>query len=205
MTSTPPVPPVLGSQLLGELLSAFAPDQRSPLRILDLGPASAATVTFFSQFRCTLQFADLDPALLHPPSQDQEEPVDRQTRLKQLRAQLGLPLGSTFDLCLCWDMLNHLDESGLRTLGEVLAPHLHRASRGHGFTVHNRGAELYHRSYGILDTGQLLITDQSRSLRLRHSHSQSTLNSQLGCLTVKRSVLRSDGRLEMALAAKSLR
>ncbi|MCK9469726.1 MAG: hypothetical protein M0Q49_09940 [Porticoccaceae bacterium] len=203
-------PEILSTQLLGEALSAFTPAHQ-PLRILDLGPASSATVAFFSQYRCTLRFADLDPTQLHlsvgnKESVGDEEPAGDEvpgdkTQLQWLQQQLDLPAGSTFDLCLFWDVLNHLDESGVKALGALLKPHLHGGSRGHGFAVHNRGAALCHRIYGILDASQLVVTAQDESLPLRYPHSQSALNSTLGCLAAKRSVLRSDGRLEMVLAA----
>ncbi|MCK9564323.1 MAG: hypothetical protein M0R02_16535 [Bacteroidales bacterium] len=200
MTSKLSIPETLGTQLLGEVLDSFAPDERHPLRILDLGPACGATVAFFSRYRCTLRFADLAPAQLCFRHDADDERGQREAWIEHLRPQLDLPANSRFDLCLFWDLLNHLDEEGVRALGALLSPHLHSASCGHGFAVHNRGAVLHHRSYGILDTGQLMITGQDSALRLRHPHPQSALNSLLGCLTVKRSVLRSDGRLEMSLS-----
>lgn len=206
MTSMASGPEILSTQLLGEVLDACAPTAAQPLRVLDLGPASSATVAFFSQYRCTLRFADLDPARLclsvdGEEAGGNEESEGDKARLRRLQRQLDLPADSTFDLCLFWDVLNHLDESGVKALGALLKPHLHGGSRGHGFAVHNRGAALCHRSYGILDASQLVVTARDESLPLRYPHSQSALNSALGCLVAQRSVLRSDGRLEMVLAA----
>ncbi len=200
MTSKPHLPETLATQLLGELVAPFSPDEYRPLRVLDLGPASGASVAFFSQYRCTLRFADLNPGQLNP-SGEHDNDQERQHFLEnQLRPMIDLPVGSKFDICLMWDMLNHLDGQGVRALANVLRPHLHSASRCHGYVLHNRGAELFHRNYAILGVNQLMVTAVHKGWPLGHCHSQVVLNNLFGGMAVKRSVLRGDGRLEVLLA-----
>src|SRR5690606_20513683 len=89
ITNKPVIPNGFASQLFPTLVTAFAPSDHRPLRVLDLGPASAATVAFFSQYRCTLRFADLNPGELMPPPGDDGEVPDRDAHLRRL---LELPL-----------------------------------------------------------------------------------------------------------------
>ncbi|HLS97605.1 MAG: hypothetical protein WDA10_10480 [Porticoccaceae bacterium] len=196
MTIKPVIPNGFASQLFPTLVTAFAPSDHRPLRVLDLGPASAATVAFFSQYRCTLRFADLNPGELMPPPGDDGEVPDRDAHLRRL---LELPLGSKFDICLFWDYLNHLDDEAVRALARVLRPHLHSASRGHGFAVLNRGNALHHQNYGVMAADLLMVTGESRRQPLAHPHSQAGLNGLLGGFEVTRGVLRADGRLEILL------
>ena len=194
MTIKPVIPDGFVSQLFPSLVAAFEPSDHRPLRVLDLGPASAATVAFFSQYRCTLRFADLNPAELMPA--DLGEGADLDGHMGQL---LDLPVGSKFDICLFWDFLNHLDDPGVRAFARVLRPHLHKASLGHGFAVLNRSNALQHQDYGVMAANLLTITGQSRRQPLAHPHSQAALNGLLAGLEVTRGVLRAAGRLEILL------
>lgn len=204
MSIKPPIPNGINSQLFPALLERIQPVDGKPLRVLDLGPASAATVAFFSQFRCSLHFADLAVAALHPPvrTQDEEELDARSVEAElagHFRALLDLPKGSVFDICLFWDYLNHLSDAEVRAFSLALQPHLHSSSRGHGFAVLNRNAQLYHQSYGVLADNLLVVNAVNKVSLLACPHSQSGLNNLLVGMEVNRSVLRTDGRLEVLM------
>lgn len=205
MSIKPPIPNGINSQLFPALLERIQPADGKPLRVLDLGPASAATVSFFSQFRCSLHFADLPVAAgLNPEAESQDEDeVDASVAEARLvghfRALLDLPKESVFDICLFWDYLNHLDDAAVRALSLAIRPHLHSASRGHGFAVLNRNAQLYHQSYGVMADNLLMVNTVNKASLLAYPHSQSGLNNLLVGLEVNRSVLRTDGRLEVLM------
>lgn len=204
MSIKAPIPNGINSQLFPVLLERIQPVEGSPLRILDLGPASAATVTFFSQYHCSLHFADLPLAGLNPVVEAQDEnEVDTalaEARLvDHFRSLLDLPDNNRFDILLFWDYLNHLNDAAVRAFSKVIQPHFHPASRGHGFAVLNRNAQLYHQSYGVLANNLLMVNAVNKACPLAYPHSQSGLNNLLAGLEVNRSVLRTDGRLEVLM------
>ena len=117
------------SQLLPALFQHVDEDRR--LTVLHLGPALPETVAFFSRYRSKLFFSD-PLSELYP--RDAEEDADPR---QQMAAALELPEGLRFDLCLFWDLFNFLDDTALVALQDVLRPHLHPSSLGHGFAAHN--------------------------------------------------------------------
>jgi len=201
-TSRPEAPGSFPSQLLPTVLDGFAASPQQPLRVLDLGPASGATIGFFGQFRCLLHVCALHPDELPPQDRDETDPRVLEAHFYQL---LDLPAGSQFDICLYWDFLNHLDDDGVRALSRVLRPHFHSATRGHCFAIlnnrgnQNRGSLFRHQNYGVLTANLLRATGGDENRLLSHPHSPSRLNDLLYELEVHRSVLRPDGRLEVLL------
>jgi hypothetical protein len=106
---------------LRELLHGLPSDRRHS--VLDLGPASGGNVGFFSSHSCRLYIADLFHTLRQrgglPP--EQAIPFDREV-------DATLPDGS-FDLILCWDILNYLSRTQMEILGRHLATRSHPGSR----------------------------------------------------------------------------
>jgi hypothetical protein len=195
---------VLKSALLRHLLETHESTGSGQLCVIDFGPASTSTISFFNQFDCVLHIADLFPAESLPVYEPGDDILDQKEVVsllaKQFEVLLSLP-AITFDLCLFWDGLNQLDPQQLAAFSQVLKPHLHANTQGYAFAVHNRNQSLAQRQYGILSAGELSYLPASRRGKLNNPHTQTTLNQYMSGMKVNRSVLHGDGRLEVALKA----
>lgn len=107
-------PEVHPSLALSALLDEIKPDRT--LRLLDLGPAVGANISFWSErLPCSVQVADLYRSLSEvPPGADEDAaiaaalPADR-------------PGEPPIDLVLAWDLLDYLDRDRIRALSMALA------------------------------------------------------------------------------------
>lgn len=190
MTSTQP------SQLLGALFESVSEER--PLTVLDAGPAVQETVDFLSRYRCRLHVLDLFSDL--PIEADDEGGISLQDRFQEL---LQFPRGTLFDICLFWDLFNYLGEEGVRLLGEQLRPHIAAHTLGHAFGAHNPRSPQRDCTFSIIAPDTLQVRDRPARLRGYAPLPQSRLQAALGCFTTKRSVLLSDGRLELLLAGRA--
>jgi hypothetical protein len=86
-------------------------------RVLDLGPAVGANVSFFAKRTCTLFIADLHHTLF-PAS-----PLLSRRQQRSFDATLlgELPDRGPFDLVLAWDLLNYLTHDEISALGDRLS------------------------------------------------------------------------------------
>jgi hypothetical protein len=100
---------------LPALLDGLPADARPA--ILDLGPAVGVNIDFWSGLGCRLHVADLQDSL-HAATPSWSEP-EGDTAL--LPAGI-LPVSSTFDLVLAWDLLNYLTLPQMRAVARGLAP-----------------------------------------------------------------------------------
>lgn len=172
-------------------------DPETPFNVLHIGPGLADTVRFFADYRCRLFFVDLFdylPVVMDPDATDALD--DR------FRDWLNLPAGITLDLCLFWDYLDYLDAEAIAALVRVLRHSLGRQSRGHAYTVRSAHAEPGGDRFGIADGESVSLHRRSAVPPGYQPHSQRQLQQLLNCFTFERSVLLSDGRLELALRAK---
>ena len=184
------------SQLLPGLFEAITEDQR--ITVLHLGPVLPETLEFFSGLRCKLYINDLFAEL--PLS---FEPGDELTVQQRFSELLAFPEDVRFDLCLFWDLLNYLDEEGIRALMQCLRPHLDDASRAHAFGVHNTRAPQRERRFGIVSQAELALRPRPTRLPGYAPHPQARLAEWLDGFDVKRSVLLAESRLELLLQAKT--
>ncbi|MDM3870321.1 methyltransferase domain-containing protein [Porticoccus sp. W117] len=188
------------SQLFATLTERLEPEQ--PLSVLDIGPGVAATLEFFSAYRCRLQFADLFDLL---PMAATEEGLTEEQKQQQLQQQfteaLALPADARFDLILFWDLFNYLDSSALAALSQALQPHLHKGSRGHGFVQRDRQKTPPDYGYGVRSENSFTIKPCTRQGLQKHCHAQASVERQLQGFTIQRGVLMLDGRLEFVLHA----
>jgi hypothetical protein len=185
------------SSLLPALLANI--DEEQPLSVLHIGPALPETLDFFSAYRCKLHFIDLFTELPRLQVGDESE-VPPAALLAEL---LQLPAGTRIDLCLFWDLFNYLEGAVIRDLLTLLRPHLHSASHGHCFAVHNLKTPQLAQVYGIRDTDQISVRGRPAPLPGYHPHNQGLLEKWLTGLRISRSVLLADSRLEILLQGAS--
>ena len=186
------------SQLFATLTERLDPDQ--PLSVLDMGLGVAATLEFFSAYRCRLQFADLFDVL---PLAETEEGLTEEQKQRELQRHfaqtLELPADARFDLVLFWDLFNYLDGSALSGLSQALQPHLHSRSRGHGFVQRDRQKTPPDYCYGVNSENSFTTKLCTRQGLPKYCHAQASLERQLQGFTIQRGVLMLDGRLEFLL------
>ncbi len=106
-----------------------------PCNILDLGPAVARNIDFFSRYSCRLHIVDLLGRLADEP----ENAVQLEVAPKAyFDALLSIEL-EQFDLVLAWTVFDHLEQGAVRHLASHLARLTHAGARlfaivatGHG-------------------------------------------------------------------------
>ena len=210
-----PENPVLASPLLPALFAGLVvstPEQGSQnntdhhrLKILDVGPALPETLKFFSQTRSRLYFADLFEEQLQLTyislSQNSEQDSEQGAVNADFPTLRAYPSEERFDLCLFWDFLNYLNPERLLAFSAALQPFIHRDTRAHAFTTQSTKTPITNLSYGI-ESYELLSERLRKDPALElHTHSLAELKRYLPCLSVTRSRLLTDGRLEVLMDA----
>ena len=183
------------SQLLPSLFEYVDEDRR--LTVLHLGPAMPETMDFFSRYRIKLHIVDLFDDL--PLEDDIESDVPPARRLEAL---LELPADARFDLCLFWDLFNFLDGPAIGALQQVLRPHLHPATQGHGFTSHSSRVRPADRTYAIRHVNELAVRPLATERPGYVAQGQGPLKARLDQFVFGRTVLLPDKRLEFLLGVK---
>lgn len=189
MTSTQP------SSLLAALFEQIDDDQT--LTVLETGPALQETVEFFSRYRCRLHVLNLFSEL--PIREEEGGPSLRD----QFSGLLQFPEGTTFDICLFWDLFNFLDRDAILAFMAALRPHLRPGSLAHGFAVHNQNVPQDDRRYGISAADALSVRPRPGQLPGYAPHTQSKLKNLLYCFNFDRTVLLAGSRLEFLLRARA--
>ncbi len=172
-------------------------DESDHLTVFDIGPATPETVSFFSQFKCRLIFADLFSEPL-PQKADDEEESDEAFQAR-FTALLNLPAGTQLDICLFWDFLNYLERDSLAAFSAALQPYIHKDTRAHGFGVINSRTTLDNCQYGIQSSDTLSSRPRAEQQLPYYPHPQQELNQALECFNISKGVLMTDGRLEILL------
>lgn len=169
------------------------------VNILDIGSARHATIEFFSQFKCRLQVADLYNADF---LKNQSAEMSQKELQRAFSDFLAIPKGSAIDICLFWDIFNYLDSSYIEAFCAVLKPHLHRASRAHGFGARNAETMLADLEYSVEGVDSFSVSQRHLNRLPCYPLPQATLKHHLSCFSVDRGTLFADGRQEMLLRAK---
>jgi hypothetical protein len=194
---TPAMGPVKSrqpSKLFPDLFKTIDPDHR--LTVLEIGPAVAETVEFFSQYKCRLHFVDL----FHEPFvREQQARLSEKELRHAFEEQFRFPAGTRIDICLFWDFLCYLDDAALRAFNSALRPWLHEKSRAHGFGVHHLAIRVDNVQYGVLNRETLSIRSRRTVQLHHHPHSQVEMHEMLNCLAFERGLLLPEGKLEMLL------
>jgi hypothetical protein len=175
-------------------------DVNHRLTVMEIGPALAETVNYFSEFKCRLHFVDL----YNEPFVREEQATLSEKELRHaFEEQFRFPQGTKIDICLFWDFLCYLDDSALRAFNSALRPWIHPGTRAHGYGVHHLAIRLENIQYGVLQKDLLSIRNRSSAQLPYHPHSQIEMHDMLNCFDFERGLLLSDGKLEMLLKPRT--
>ena len=166
------------------------------MTVFHVGPALPETVKFFSNYRCKLYFVDLFSAIPTVCNDDTTGSL-----AQQLEQVLTFPSGTSFDICLFWDLFNYLHGDVIGALLTVMRPHLKADSVAHAFSVHNLRTPQKNQLYGIEQLDALSLRTRCAVPQGYAPHSQNQLKQLLHCFKLERSVLLADSRLELLLHA----
>ncbi len=179
---------------LRELLRGLPSDRRHS--VLDLGPASGGNVSFFSNHSCRLYIADLFHTLQQrgglPP--EQAVPFDREVGAT-------LPTGS-FDLILCWDLLNYLSRAQMEILGRHLATRSHPGSRLFALLAPHGEIPERPQRFETVSPDVVRYTNRSTASRPAPGHREPELNRWIAPFAVESSFLLRHGIQEYILVHK---
>lgn len=178
---------VINCPALTSLFQGFSDDQK--YRILDLGKANGANVTFFSSLRCKLFVGEVMPAILSYQRSltDDDQP--------SLMLPNILDLDDLFDLnlVLCWDILNYLDTRLFDHFREFLHRIITNGGSLHAFVYTHKTMPTLPGNYQILDTGQMNVVHSVNSVTPAPRYGQRELEKLLPGFTVKQTRLLQTG------------
>lgn len=167
------------------------------LKILDVGPAHAETVQYFSQVRCRLYVADL----FAERAEFAESLTANDPDEVSFPTLESYPQDERFDICFFWDFLNHLDIPELKAFNLALQPFIHSDTSAHAFTAQNSRVTAQNLTYGIEGQDRLSERVRPRLPGKIHTHSLADLKDYFPCLNISRSRLLTDGRVEILMSA----
>ncbi len=185
---------LVSSTLLPTVLDQTVDDKR--LVVLDMGLATSATVNFFNQSKCRLQFAALiDPQLEQYNSED----CSHADKVRLFSEALNLPADIKIDIFLFWDLFCYLSPPAIQALMEVLAPYVHTKSRAHSIGLLNARQEMFYCEYGISSPSHLWQQPNTATQPVIYAHTRRDFESLFSYLTVDKSCLLSGNRVENLL------
>lgn len=188
------------SRLLPDLFDQKTLEAGSSIRVFDFGVAKGDTIKFLSQFNCHLHVIDILDELkrINELANGDDADIPDDEIIRMFTAAFAIVNQEKFDICLFWDTFNYLDLRVLPLFIRALLPSLSPGCLGHGFAALNKSTSLFEQNYGIINSELLSVSDQ-RAIPLAYRHSQATIRDMVEGLTIKQSILRDDGRLEMLL------
>lgn len=187
-------PDSLTSALLPHVFKHATEEER--LVVLDFGLANPATVKFFGQFKCRLYFAALIDSAVDIFNAQQLSHADK---VKQFKAALDLSADTKIDIVFFWDLFCYLDKPAMGALLEVLSVHMHDTARAYSIGLLNSRYQLPVYEYGIIDIDRLAQQPKNRLESVIYYHSRHDFNHNLDFLTIDKSCLLADGRVENVL------
>ena len=185
---------ILSSSLLVGLFNQITDDKT--LVVLDMGLASAASVNFFSQTKCRLQFTGLiEPEI--EKYNDQELTHDERVAL--FKQELKPQADTKIDIVLFWDIFCYLSAPAIAALLDVLTPNLHARTKAHSIGLLNARQKMMYSEYGVNAIYQLWQQPISSNQPRIYPHSRHDFGRLLSYFTIDRSCLLSGNRVENLL------
>lgn len=198
LLQTGPVASRQQSKLFSSLFRMMDVNRR--LTVLEIGPALAETVDFFSQFKCRLYFVDLFNETF---VREQQAGMSEKELRHAFEEQFRFPADTRIDICLFWDFLCYLNDPALRAFNSALRPWIHAATQAHGFGVHHLAINLENIQYGVIDQDTLSIRERRSAQLPCYPHSQIEMHEMMGCFDFERGLLLPEGKLEMLLRPRA--
>ncbi|MGM0632770.1 MAG: hypothetical protein ACQETO_06295 [Pseudomonadota bacterium] len=194
-------PELVESQVMTQILEDLRGLEQ--LAVLDLGFGGQETVSTFSAADrpCRLHFAGMLDVLtgIETPAEDGEDRPDEDFWFRLFEAELDRLRESHFDLLLFWDFFNYLDDTAVQGFNRALTPHIHAASRGHGFLAPNSSTSLPGRRFSLDGEGRLILRAAPTPGLPVFPRPQGRLNNLLDSMSRGHGVLRPGGLLEFSL------
>ena len=185
---------ILSSSLLVGLFNQITDDKT--LVVLDMGLASAASVNFFGQTKCRLQFTGLiEPEI--EKYNDQELTHDERVAL--FKQELKPQADTKIDIVLFWDIFCYLSAPAIAALLEALKPNLHARTKAHSIGLLNARQKMLYSEYGVNAIDQLWQQPISSNQPRIYPHSRHDFGRLLSYFTIDRSCLLSGNRVENLL------
>lgn len=185
---------ILSSSLLVGLFNQITDDKT--LVVLDMGLASAASVNFFAQTKCRLQFTGLiEPEI--EKYNDQELTHDERVAL--FKQELKPQADTKIDIVLFWDIFCYLSAPAIAALLEALTPNLHARTKAHSIGLLNARQKMLYSEYGVNAIDQLWQQPISSNQPRIYPHSRHDFGRLLSYFTIDRSCLLSGNRVENLL------
>lgn len=185
---------ILSSSLLVGLFNQITDDKT--LVVLDMGLASAASVNFFGQTKCRLQFAGLiEPEIEKYNNQE----LTHEERTALFKQELKLQPDIKIDIILFWDIFCYLSAPAIAALLEALTPNLHARTKAHSIGLLNARQKMMYSEYGVNAIDQLWQQPISSTQPKIYPHSRHDFGKLLSYFTIDRSCLLSGNRVENLL------
>lgn len=186
----PSAPGALKAPLFGSLIGKLADEKRWV--ILDLGAAHSEIIGLFSQYRCSLDIADL------PASLETLRQVDEPELLQALANKL-IPRreDEKADLVLCWDLLNYLEPGAIDALMATVATRARPGALVHmliSFSSMHMPAQPCR--YGVTGADQLVQYRVTTAEHHAPQYAPKTLEACLPAFDLERAMLLRNGMQE---------
>lgn len=169
-------------------------NRRRRMHVLDVGPAVPQTLDFLSGFKCRLHIADL----LHNLSAAQSPRPSPKALAAHFAESLSM-IDAPLDICLLWELPNHLSLDEVRIFNDVLGRYLKAETLAHGYCSLKQTRPVMRHWYGINETDEVVRLEDSALEPAAHAHSQQQLVGAMNAFEVERGALRSEGRVEVIL------
>lgn len=179
---------VFTSLALNVLYYQLRPERK--YHILDLGPAVAANVNFFSQASSKIYIEDLYRTLT---SFDFFSPEDGFTYQAVFEYLLPYSKNTRFDIVLSWDLFNYLEREEFYYLMQHLQQFCHVETTLFALISTLKHIPEKPLTFKIIDEQQLLYQNNSSVLRACPQYQQTDLNQMLPTFRVANSFLLRNG------------
>lgn len=187
------------SPLLFGVLQEMDPEIRHD--ILDLAPANADTLNYFSQYRCRLLLPGCRDQLLQLGEDAEAAPEPR-----LFDEYLSWPKNKSvpLDLVLLWDLPNYLDKQTLRGITDYLEPYVTPATVMHIYIHTRQIMPLSPGDYRLGDDQLVHVETASPLSATSPMYHQALLNKLLAPFRIDRGMLLANGLQEYILRARAL-
>ena len=184
----------LSSSLLVGLFNQITDDKT--LVVLDMGMASSASVSFFGQTKCKLQFAGMIDSEVEKYN---DHELSHDERVGLFKNDLNLQADSKIDIVLFWDLFCYLSAPAISAVLEALIPNLHNRTKAHSIGQLNARQKMQYSEYGIQSINQLWQQPSYSVQPNVYPHSRHDFSRILNYLMIDRSCLLSGNRVENLL------